>query len=75
MCSPKEYQQKNFRTNGVSASKNTLNPPPPPRTIFKRVGAFKTPHAIGFLGNPPAPPQTTLKIRRRQLPSLETIAS
>ena len=32
MCSPKEYHQKKFRRNGVSASKNTLKTPP--QTIF-----------------------------------------
>ena len=51
MSSPKEYHQKKFRTNDVSALKNTLKTPP--QTIFKRGGGFKTPHAIGFLRTPP----------------------
>ena len=59
MCSPKEYHLKIFRKNGVSASKNTLNPPPP--QPFLKKGEFsKTPHAIGFLRTPPPLADDTL---------------
>ena len=52
MCSPKEYHQKDFRRNGVSASKNTLKTPP--QTILKKKGGVsKTPHRITFLRPPP----------------------
>ena len=52
MCSPKEYHQKHFRTNGVSASKNTLKTPP--QTIFKKGGGSKPPTLSDFL-EPPSP--------------------
>ena len=51
MCSPKEYHQKFFHRNGVSASKSTLKNPP--QTIFKKGGVSNPPPpAIRFL-NPP----------------------
>ena len=45
---PKRVSPKNFRRDGVPASKNTLKTPP-----RKGGGCSKTPHAIGFLGTPP----------------------
>ena len=54
MCSPKEYHQKSFRRNGVSASKNTLKPPP--QTILKKGGVPKPPTLSDFSEPPPPPP-------------------
>ena len=53
MSSPEEYHQKNFRTNDVSASKNTLKTPL--QTILKGGGGFKTPHRYRISQKPPPP--------------------
>ena len=51
-CAVKKNTTKKNRRIGVSASKNALKIPP--QTILKKGGGSETPHAIGFLRNPPS---------------------
>ena len=51
MCSPKEYHQKQNRTNDVSASKNTLKTPLGP--FLKKGGGFQNPPRYRISQKPP----------------------
>ena len=53
MCSPKEYHQKKIAEMVCLRRKTPLKPPH--RPFLKKGGVSKTPHAIGFLRNPPHP--------------------
>ena len=56
MSSPKEHHQKNFAQKIFAQMMCLRQKTPlklPLRPFLKRVGGFKTPHAIGFLRNPP----------------------